>query len=107
MASPGITVTVSSKGMIELRMEGEDSPLIRSEAVEIWHSQPDKGLALRFLESPGRSSLPLQKSGDDPALARIDAAAFLAKIGYELEEGEHAMKVGKYDETRKVLSTKW
>lgn len=107
MTAPEIKVTLSSKGIVEIRMEIEDSPLGQAQAVDLWHSGPDRGLAFRFLESPGPSSLALERFGDDPARVRIDASAFLAKIGYGLEEGEHAMRVGKYDPDRKVLSTKW
>ena len=107
MSLPEIAISISSRGIINIIGNNDEPPLKGTRAVELWHSQPDKGLALRFLDTPTPSSLPLEKPGDDPASARIDAAAFLAKAGFELEESDHWMEVGKYDEERRVLSTRW
>ena len=84
-----------------------DSLLEWARAVELWHSQPDRGLAFRFMAEPTPASLPLKKEQGQTSTIVVEAAGFLAKVRFPLPDSDHRMHTTAYDQTRRVLSVRW
>ncbi|MBW1711671.1 MAG: hypothetical protein JRJ59_00775, partial [Deltaproteobacteria bacterium] len=78
--------------------------LARAKAAELWHSQPDKGLAVHFLtEAQGPRSLALKT---EPGQVSIEAGPFLDKIGLGRPQTDQDLAVGAVDESRMVIAMK-
>ena len=107
MSKPEIAVTLSPRGEIIFLGNTPEALPEWAEAVEVWHSPVDRGLAFRFLKTPTAPALTLHRSGEGSSSARIEAAEFLAKIGFALPKDDHRLFVGGYDEQRQILSTRW
>ncbi len=107
MSKLEIAVRLSPQGIITIFGNDAEDILKEARAVELWHSQPDKGLAFRFLDKPTPTALPLIRPEGGSPVARIDASSFLVKVGMALPDTDHEMAVGNFDDERGVLATRW
>lgn len=106
MAILNVEASLSPEGRLTLKGEELDEHLAQASWVELWHSQPDRGLAVRFLSQETKSSLVLNRPEGDSPVWTIDAAEFLNKVGFGLPSVEIKPKVGAFNEERSVLAMK-
>jgi hypothetical protein len=103
---PKIEITLSRDGTIILTGEDLEKVLSRDKWAELWHSQPDQGLAIRFLSRPGPTALTLEPDPDKPDRVSLKAREFLTKVGFDLPSAETGLKLGVWDSGRRVLTCK-
>jgi len=101
---PKIEITLSREGTIILRGADLEQVLGRGQGAELWHSQPDRGLAIHFLDRPGPSGLALERDPGRPGEVRLQARDFLLKVGFDLPAAETKLKPGVWDAKRRVLA---
>ena len=88
-------LVLSGPGLVEL-LDG-------AAHYELWHSQPDQGLAVHFVEAPTESSQPLP-SPDRSGNLVIEAAGFMDRTGIDRAAEGADLTVRAVDEDRRILS---
>ena len=93
--NPNRELVLSGPGLAEL-LDG-------AAHYELWHSQPDQGLAVHFIEEPSGSSQPLPPLDPAGSLV-IEAAGFMAQTGIGRAADGADLTVRAVDEARRILS---